>query len=52
MAETLNSFAQADTRIRSFMSGAEFIPERDKYQPIPQEQIDMQPGVLVQNPGY
>ena len=52
MAETLNSFAQADTRIRDFMNGAVFDPERDKYQPIPQEQIDMQPGVLVQNPGY
>ncbi|TVR75177.1 MAG: RagB/SusD family nutrient uptake outer membrane protein [Marinilabiliales bacterium] len=52
MAETLNSFAEADTRIRDFMNGAAFIPERDKYQPIPQSQIDMQPGVLVQNPGY
>jgi starch-binding outer membrane protein, SusD/RagB family len=52
MAETLNSFARADTRIRDFMNGAEFNPDRDKYQPIPQSQIDMQPGVLVQNPGY
>ena len=52
MAETLNSFAQADTRTRSFMSDAVFNPVRDKYMPIPQSQIDMQPGVLEQNPGY
>jgi len=52
MAETLNSFARSDTRIRSFMEGAIFNPEKDKYQPIPQSQINMQPGVLVQNPGY
>ena len=51
MAETLNSFAQADLRIRTFMSGATFIP-RDKYQPIPQNQINLQPDVLEQNPGY
>ncbi len=49
MAETLNEFAQND--IRGFMDGATFT-ERDKYQPIPQAQLDLQPGVLEQNPGY
>ena len=24
----------------------------DKFQPVPQGQIDLQPGVLVQNPDY
>lgn len=52
MAEILNSFALADTRIRPFMIGAIFNPDRDKYMPIPQAQIDLQPGILVQNPGY
>lgn len=51
ITETLNDFATADLRIRNFMSGATF-DERDKYQPIPQPQIDLQPDVLVQNPGY
>jgi hypothetical protein len=51
MAETLNAFQQADLRIRTFMNGAHF-DEMDKYQPVPQVQIDLQPGVLVQNPGY
>ena len=49
MAETLNEFAQND--IRGFLDGAIFT-ERDKYQPIPQPQINLQPGVLEQNPGY
>jgi len=51
MAEILNDFAQADQRIRQFMKNAVFT-EKAKYQPIPQSQIDMQPGVLVQNEGY
>ena len=52
MAEILNSFAAADLRIRpSFMRSASF-DERDKYQPIPQSQLDMQPGVLKQRPEY
>jgi len=51
ITETLNDFAAADLRIRNFMSGATF-DERDKYQPIPQAQLDLQPDVLVQNPDY
>lgn len=51
MTETLNAFARADEDIRVFMRGANFT-ERDKYQPVPQNQIDLQPGVLEQNPGY
>ena len=50
MEVILNSFAQADLRIRQFMRGAQF-SEEDKYQPVPQSQIDMQPGVIVQRPG-
>jgi len=52
MAATLNAFARADERVRtSFMKGATF-EEKDKYQPIPQGQLDIQPGVLEQNEGY
>ncbi len=52
MADILNSFAAADLRIRpAFMQGANFA-ENDKYQPIPQAQLDLQPGVLVQRPEY
>jgi hypothetical protein len=51
MAATLNAFARADERIREAMKGAIFT-EKAKYMPVPQTQIDQQPGVLVQNPGY
>ncbi len=52
MAEILNNFAKADLRIRpSFMDGTNF-SDNDKYQPIPQTQLDQQVGVLEQRPEY
>jgi hypothetical protein len=52
MADVLNGFAAADLRVRAaFMAGANF-SEGDKYQPIPQSQLDLQPGVLEQRPEY
>ena len=52
MKATLEAFALADQRIRpNVMKGATF-DEKDKYQPIPQSQLDLQPGVLKQNTGY
>jgi len=51
MAATLNAFAAGDLRVRQFMSGATFTA-KDKFQPVPQGQLDLQPGVLVQNPDY
>ncbi len=51
MAEVLNSFAAGDLRIRDFMQGANF-SDKDKYQPIPQSQLDLQLDVLEQRPEY
>lgn len=52
MAQLLNDFASADLRIRpSFLKDANF-SEADKYQPIPQGQLDIQVGVLEQRPEY
>jgi hypothetical protein len=51
MAATLNAFARGDERIRNFMKGVVFL-ERAKYMPIPDEQVKIQRGVLIQNPGY
>jgi hypothetical protein len=52
MKATLEAFALADQRLRPVvMKGATF-EEKDKYQPIPQSQMDVQPGVLKQNTGY
>lgn len=52
MATILNEFAAADLRIRAFMTGANFSAAADKYQPIPQGQIDLQSGVIEQRPEY
>lgn len=52
MATILNDFATADTRVRaSFMKGATF-SEGDKFWPVPQTQLDLQPGVLEQRPEF
>jgi len=52
MSEILNGFAQADLRVReSFLAGATF-SDNDKYQPIPQAQVDQQLGVIEQRPEY
>jgi len=51
MSEILNAFAAGDLRVRQFMKGAVF-SDKDKYQPVPQNQLDLQPGVLSQNPDY
>jgi len=52
MAKTLNDFAKGDLRSKpDVMKGATFT-DNAKYQPIPQGQIDLQPGVLKQNTGY
>ncbi len=52
MAATLNAFALADQRQRpDVMKGASF-DAKDKYMPVPQTQMDLQPGVLKQNTGY
>ena len=51
MAATLNAFQQGDLRIRPFMNGANF-SNKDKFMPVPQGQLDLQKGVLVQNPDY
>ena len=51
MVQTLNDFAQGDLRIREFMRGAVFT-NRDKFMPVPQGQLNLQPDVLIQNPDY
>jgi starch-binding outer membrane protein, SusD/RagB family len=49
--DTLNKYAARDREFRMIMAGAIFTA-RDKYMPIPYSQIEMQPGILEQNPGY
>ena len=51
MAKTLNDFAANDLRTRNSMKDAVFT-EKAKLLPIPRNQIELQGGILVQNPGY
>jgi hypothetical protein len=49
--EVLNTFIANDSKFRYFMRGAVYNPNK-KYFPLPQDQIDLQQGVLVQDPAY
>jgi starch-binding outer membrane protein, SusD/RagB family len=52
MKQVLDEFAVADRRIRPYiMAGATF-NNSSKFMPVPQSQLDLQPGVLVQRPEY
>jgi hypothetical protein len=50
--ETLNKYLTYEGALRSYLSGSKFTPGKDEYYPIPQRQIDLENGVLKQNPGY
>ena len=50
--EVLNNFIEKDSQFRSFMLGATYNPEQDDYWPLPQSQLDLQKGVLQQDPAY
>jgi hypothetical protein len=47
----LNQYALDDLRTRQFLTG-KTVTDKSLLAPIPQTQLDLQPGVLVQNPGY
>ena len=52
---TINAYLTTDRLFRSLFGGvkpAVFTANKNEYWPIPQGQIDLQPGVLTQNPGY
>jgi hypothetical protein len=50
--QVLNDYIQEDGQFRSFMRGASYDPENDDYWPLPQTQLDLQEGVLTQDPAY
>jgi hypothetical protein len=45
----LNSYLQYEKKWRSALLAASFVPTQDAYYPIPQRQIDLMNGTLVQN---
>lgn len=52
LATTLNAYIAQDLTFRGFMVGATFNATQDDYWPLPQDQIDLQKGVLVQDASY
>ena len=50
--EVMNTYIMEEQDIRSYLLGAQFEDPTHRYFPIPQNQIDLSNGVLVQNPGY
>ncbi|MDT7830163.1 RagB/SusD family nutrient uptake outer membrane protein [Pricia sp. S334] len=52
-AEEINSFIDYEKQyLSSAYEGGNFTEGTNEYLPIPQTQLDLQPGVLTQNPGY
>jgi hypothetical protein len=52
---TINAYFDQDREIRPLYTGtpqATFIANKNEYWPIPQTQIELQPGVLTQNSGW
>ena len=52
IADVLNDYVTRDGEFRAFMRGAQFVSPRDEYWPIPQAQLDLQEGVLHQDPNW
>ena len=51
-AETLTKYLESENGIRPWMNGATYDAGQDDHWPVPQIQLDLQPGVLVQDPAH
>lgn len=50
--EVLSDYIEEDSQFRYFMTGTSYNPEVNDFWPLPQAQLDIQPGVLIQDPAY
>jgi hypothetical protein len=48
----INAYLQKEKKLRNYLNGAVFTPNKNEYFPIPQSEIDKSAGSLKQNPGY
>jgi hypothetical protein len=51
-AEVMNSYFASEKQIRSHLTNAVFVKGKHEYMPIPQVQMDLSQGNMVQNPNY
>ena len=50
--EVIPEYIEKDSQFRTYMQGAVFDADKNDYWPLPQDQLDIQPGVLVQDPAW
>jgi hypothetical protein len=50
--EVLNNYIEQDSKFRNFLYGIVYEPNKDSYWPLPQSQLDIQQGILSQDPNY
>ena len=48
----LNTYITNDSKFRNFMKGSVYNPTKNYYWPLPQDQIDLQKGVLTQDASF
>jgi starch-binding outer membrane protein, SusD/RagB family len=48
----LNTYIANDSKFRNFLKGAIYNPTKNDYWPLPQDQIDLQKGVLTQDSSF
>lgn len=51
-ADVMNSYFETEKQIRSHLTNAAFVEGKNEYMPIPQVQMDLSQGNMVQNPNY
>ncbi|HRN58006.1 RagB/SusD family nutrient uptake outer membrane protein [Agriterribacter sp.] len=50
--QVLNEFIVNESQFRTLMQGITYDPQKNDKWPIPQTQLDLQPGILQQDPAY
>lgn len=48
----LNAYIAKDSKFRTFLRGAVYNPTKNDYWPLPQDQVDLQKGVITQDASY
>jgi hypothetical protein len=48
----LNAYIAKDSKFRNFLKGAVYNPTKNDYWPLPQDQVDLQKGVITQDASY
>lgn len=50
--EVIPAYIEKDSQFRTFMQGAVFDADKNDYWPLPQDQLDIQPNILEQDPAW